>query len=163
MLSRFATLSLRIERSRNVPGSNLNILAFAEVGAVVMGSSTNVLAGAVATSSSATSAVQNAMDGDASTAFVSADADLAWAEFTLPTRAQLSIIAITPAADPAQLAGAVVQVISADREVLAAWRVPAGTGAPPGGQPLYLHAGEACLNVEDAFEDFRARNGKAYA
>lgn len=152
-----------------------NVLSFSEIAAVTgwrnaaaaRDPAYNLLADPtlVTASSDAALSAAAATDGSAATAFVSADAAEAWAEFRLYHTQTVSVVVLTASAEygGAGLLNATVELLSAEHEVVAAWRItPSLADAlSPGGQ-LYLYAADGCMDVRLAFEDFATRLGRSY-
>lgn len=166
---------VRVSRTRAVATAS-NVLSFASIAAVsgwrnaaaARELSANLLAdsGVVASSSEGSSAPPAAAtDGDVATAFVSGDADDAWVEYTMFHTQPVTAIVLTAAQDmgDAGLANATVELLSAEHEVVASWRITASLaeGVAPGGE-IYLYAADGCLDVRLAFQDFATRAGRSY-
>lgn len=166
---------IRVSRTR-AEATASNVLSFASIAAVsgwrnaaaARDPSANLLAdsGVVASSSDASSAPPAAAtDGDVATAFVSGDSDDAWVEYTMFHTQPVTAIVLTAAQDMgvAGLANATVELLSAEHEVVASWRITASLaeGVAPGGE-IYLYAADGCLDVRLAFQDFATRAGRSY-
>lgn len=167
--------TVRVSRTR-FEATASNVLSFASIAAVTgwrnaaaaREPSANLLAadGVVATSSEDAAVPPSAAtDGDATTAFVSADADEAWAEYAMFHTQPVTAIVLTAAQDMggAGLANATVELLSAEHEVVASWFITASLadGLAPGGE-MYLYAADGCLDVRLAFQDFATRAGRSY-
>lgn len=152
---------VRVQRKRT--GTATNILSFAEVEATSDAGASLLSLSSGSSSSPSTSGANKALDRDTRTSFVSADADLAWAEFVLgtstPSAIPVSTLALLPANDATLLAGAELQLLTANRDLVASWPMPALSA----NTRVYFYASQTCLDVQQAFDAFAARSSRTYA